>query len=255
MRTIAYTRVSTERQTEGNGIEQQRNAIAAWAAATGCTINDWASDAETGMSVDREEIQRLLTAAKAKDFQRLVVDRLDRLGRTVLVIEGLFQEFRAAGVDVLCVNHAIESTPSGSMIRHVMSAVAEYQRSEWLARMKTCKRVAVARKGTYGGGGCPYGYMAVGDGKLVIDERTADLVRRCFALKAQGLSLSGVTRALDSEGFKTRKGTALSVMQISRIIKRKDVYAGMSPVQHVQLEAGVTAQQPEIITRTHGNTT
>ncbi len=247
MTTVAYIRVSTERQTEGNGLEQQHNTIAAWAAAKDIKIDAWAKDAETGMSVDREEIQRLLTLAQAGSLKRLIVDRLDRLGRKLVVIEALYEGFTDAGVEVLCVNHALANDPSGSMVRHIMSAVAEYQRSEWLARMKTCRRVSVAKRGTYGGGGIPYGYLSAGDGRLVIDPSTADLVRRCFALKAAGLSLHGIAAALDGEGFRTKKGTRLHPQQISRILARKDVYAGKSTIQKVTLETGVKAQQPEVI--------
>ena len=50
---IAYTRVSTaEQATSGLGLEAQREAISAFAAAEGFKIAAWYSDAETGKGSD-----------------------------------------------------------------------------------------------------------------------------------------------------------------------------------------------------------
>ncbi len=247
MTCIAYIRVSTERQADGNGLEQQRRSICMYAAAAGLHIDEWIEDDESGTTEDREGIQKLL--ARSEAFT-LVFDRVDRLGRTVLVSESLFAKFAARGVRVLCVAQELDDTkPSGRMIRQMMGVVAEFQRSEMLLRLSQSKRAAKAKRGTYGGGNVPYGFSAVGGGQLAADPCTVRLVRRTHEIAAQqrDASYRAIAECLTAEGFRTRKGTELSAMQVSRILKRKAVYAGQQNVGNVPLDQGVLPRHERII--------
>lgn len=246
MKTIAYMRVSTERQTEGNGVDQQRASIMAWTLMSGGTIDEWAEESESGMLLEREKIQSLLERARAGEFQRLVIDRVDRLGRDVIVFETLYRGFIAAGIEVISVNERLDNTPQGAFTRLLFSGLAQLQRAEWLGRMKTCKSNAVARSGGFGGGSL-YGYKSVGNGRLEEDPKTAALVRRVFELSDRGFGLKKIATELDHEGFRTMKGTRLQAVQVSRILARRAVYQGTATVQHVALQAGVKPQQPELI--------
>lgn len=247
MRTVGYLRVSTERQTDGAGLDQQKASITAWAEASGVVIDEWASDSETGMVVEREEIQRILGAARLGAVRRLVVDRMDRLGRKLVVIEALYEDFTKAGVEICCVQQPLGAGHNGAMVRQINAAVAQYQRAELLSHMRKCKIQTIARKGTYGGGGAPYGYVSLGNGRLGVDPRGAELVVRAFHHRACGLSLTSIVTALDAEGFRTKKGTRLHPMQVSRILAREDVYRGLKPVHNVTLEDGVKPQHPGVL--------
>lgn len=236
--TIAYLRVSTEAQTEGNGLEQQRRSICAFAAATGLTIDEWVTDDESGTTEDREGIRQLL--AETRPFT-LVFDRIDRLGRTLLVAESLFAKFVARGVRLLCVAQKLDDSPIGRMTRQMMGVVADYQRSEMLVRLSQCKRAAKAHRGTYGGGTVAYGFRSVGGGKLAVSAGDAAMVRRCYELASEPAttSLRSIATRLANEGFHTRKGTVIQPMQIKRILDRKDVYEGKRNVGNIPLDVGV----------------
>lgn len=236
-KTVAYLRVSTEAQTEGNGLEQQRRSICAFAAATGLTIDEWVTDDESGTTEDREGIQALL--ARNGSFT-LVFDRIDRLGRTLLVSESLFGKFANRGVRMVCVAQHLDDSPVGRLTRQIMGAFAEYQRSEMLSRLAAAKRAAKAHRGTYGGGTVPYGFRAVGSGKLAASADDARMVRRCYALaEGQTTSLRAIAARLEAEGFRTRKGTVIAAAQVKRILDRKEVYVGDKNVGNVPLDAGV----------------
>lgn len=245
-KTIAYTRVSTERQTEGNGVDQQRASIMAWAMVTPATIDEWCDESESGMLLEREKIQGLLERARRGEFSRLVIDRVDRLGRDLIVFETLYRAFTAAGIEVVAVKEKLDNSPHGNFTRLIFAGLAQLQRAEWLGRMKTCKSNAVTRSGKFGGG-IPYGYRSVGDGKLEVDPKTASLVRRVFELSAAGLGLKRIASELDSEGYRTLKGTRLTGVQVGRILARRAVYDGSAPIQHVALQPGVKPLQPELI--------
>jgi site-specific DNA recombinase len=246
MKTVAYIRVSTERQgEEGNGLEQQRRSICAYAAATGVTIDEWVADEATGTTEDREGIQGILSRS---DVSKVVIDRVDRLGRTLLVSEALFGALRARGVHVVAVQAQIDDpSPAGVMVRQMMAMIAEYQRAEMLARLAQCKKAAKAKKGTYGGGAVAYGYVSVGGGKLAVDVATRDLVLRAHQLRGTGLSYRQVTEQLTKEGFRTRKGTELHPYQVERICKRTAVYTAQANFGSVPLDVGVFPQHPAIL--------
>lgn len=236
MKTVAYIRVSTEAQTEGNGLEQQRRSICAFAAASGMSIDEWVTDDESGTTEDREGVRQLL--CRPEPFC-LVFDRIDRLGRTLLVAESLFAKFSARGVRMVCVAQSLDEGPVGILTRQIMGAFAEFQRTELLARLAQCKRAAKAKQGKYGGGAVAYGFRPVGNGKLGLDSCTVTLVRRCHELASRGTSIRSIASSLEAEGFTTRKGTIIQATQVKRILDRKEVYQGTKNVGNVPLDAGV----------------
>lgn len=247
-KTIAYCRVSTDKQMDGAGIDQQRNSIMAYAAVHGITIDEWAIEHETGTTEDREIIQRVLAECKAQKVQAVIVDRVDRLGRTLLTCERLHEDFRNAAVEVIFTNANCDTSATGVLLRQIMGALAQYDRTSWLSRMSQCRKSAVARKGTSAGGRTVYGYVSIGDGRLAVDCATVGIVQRAFELADLGhLSLTEITRQLNGEGFRSRKGTALFPQQVKRILSRRKVYEGKAVLHNVQLEAGVKPSQPEII--------
>jgi len=246
MTAIAYLRVSTEAQTEGNGLDQQRRSICAFAAATGLTIDEWVIDDESGTTEERDGIQLLLAR---QDVGTLVFDRIDRLGRTLMVSESLFGKFAARNVRLVCVAQHLDDSPVGRLTRQIMGAFAEYQRSEMLSRLGAAKRAAKARKGTYGGGTVAYGFRSVGGGKLATSDGDAAMVRRCHELAAGSAttSLRAIAARLEAEGFRTRKGTVIAPTQVKRILDRKDVYQGRRNVGNVPLDAGVAPAHEVIL--------
>ncbi len=249
--TVAYIRVSTEKQTDGTGLEQQRAAITAWSAATGVQIDEVIAEAKSGMTDEREEVAKLLDRARNGEIERLVIDRMDRLGRLLVVSETLYTQFVEAGVQVECVAQKLGNSPMEVAMRQMAGVFAQMQRAEWLGRMKQC-RAAAARKGRYHGGlHAPLGYCAVGGGKLAVDPRTAPVVRRVFELRANGCSHREIVAQLSAEGFHTSRGTQYGPGQISKILAREAAYKAQAPAAgKQQLEAGAQPVQPALLETT-----
>jgi site-specific DNA recombinase len=249
--TIGYVRVSTSKQLDGNGPDQQRAAIIAWAMANKQgdkqPIDDWVTEDESGTKENREEILRLLELAKEGKLGRLIIDRQDRLGRRLLVCESLFQRFQEAGVEVVCTQNHFGAGIEGTLMRQIMGSFAEYQRSEWLARMRTCRKIAVTRKGRHSGGKAPLGYKSAGNGKLAEDTKTSPIVRRVFELADADLSIHAIARQLNVEGHRAA-GKEWFPMQVKRIIDRRAFYAGKAPlIEGVAYERGVKPCHPPLI--------
>lgn len=226
-KTAAYIRVSTTKQLDGTGPQQQRDSIVAYALTKGIPIDSFETDDETGTTEDRESIQLLLKQAQAGELTLLLVDRLDRLGRRLHVCEGLLAAFNQAGCEVrfASVEAANDTSGAGIMLRQMLGAMAEYQRTEWLSRMKQCSLAKSRQKGTLCGGTVPVGYR-LENGHVVPDDVESYLVKRIFRLQAEGRNLTQTARILTAEGYKTRSGTKIKPMQVSRILKLADAYRG-----------------------------
>ena len=93
---VAYYRVSTQKQgRSGLGLEAQRKAVAAFAAAEGFEIIAEFTEVETGKGSDaldrRPQLKAALKAAKQTKCE-VAVAKLDRLTRDVAFIAGLMAQ-------------------------------------------------------------------------------------------------------------------------------------------------------------------
>jgi len=246
MKTVAYMRISDKGQEAGNGIEQQRISILAWALHNNVQIDEWVSETVTGTTADREEITRLLTEASQGSLTRLVVDRLDRFARKLVVSEQLYAQFTAAGVEVVAATVKLEDSPTGNLVRQLLGSVAEFQRAEWLGRMKQAKAASIKRRGSFRGGRAATGFRSVGGGALAIDDRGADLVRLCHQLRSSGASLRNIVDVVHTRGFRTSNNTRIEVGTIHKILKREAVYRSRVPAGSPAVN--VPGAQPAILT-------
>lgn len=136
-RYVAYLRVSTEGQgRSGLGLEAQRTAVEAHAAATGGRIVSEFVEVESGRRKDRPQLAAALEACRAARAI-LVIAKLDRLARNVAFVSGLMEsgiEFVAA--DMPAVNR---------LTVHILAAVAEEEARLVSARTKAALAAAKAR--------------------------------------------------------------------------------------------------------------
>lgn len=143
-RVALYARVSTHDQT----VENQLHALRDWAAARGHTVV--AEYTDQGISGAKGRDKRPALDAMMKDatrgkFDMLAATALDRLGRNLRHLVGLFGELEALRVGVFVQNMALDtSTPIGRLTFNVMGAFAEFERE--LNRERTRMALDRARR-------------------------------------------------------------------------------------------------------------
>lgn len=230
MRVIGYLRVSTDRQAErGLGLDVQERAIRSWAKAQSHRIvaltRDEGVSGSNGLA-NREGLADALDMIREGKGQGLVVYRLDRLARDLIIQEQILAEIRRLGADVFTTS-AGESgyladdpdDPSRKLIRQVLGAVAEYERSMIALRMRSGRR-RKAERGGFAYGSPPLGYRAEG-GQLVPREDEQAALARMRQLQAEGSSIRGIARTLESEGYRTRKGARWHPTTVARALERE----------------------------------
>lgn len=124
MHTAIYTRVSSRSQDT----RSQRPDLERWAAADGTEVR-WYTDTASGATMDRPGWQRLESDLRMRQVSRVVVWRLDRLGRTAAGLCALFAELEQLGVGLVSVRDGLDlATPAGRLMAHVLASVAQYER-------------------------------------------------------------------------------------------------------------------------------
>lgn len=131
---IGYARVSTLDQNAQLQIDALR--------AAGC--EKVFIEHKTGSNRERPELNRCLEILRSDD--RLIVWRLDRLGRSLKDLVDLVTEFEKSGVGFQSLNESINTaSPTGKLIFHVFAALAEFERSLIQERTKAGLEAARAR--------------------------------------------------------------------------------------------------------------
>lgn len=228
-RITAYLRVSTDRQAEeGLGLEIQEQAIRQWATAGGYRIGLWTRDegvsGSNGLDT-REGLSEALGALKDKDVSGVVVYRLDRLARDLIVQETLLAEVRRLGGAVYSTSAAeagyLEDDPddpSRRLIRQVLGAVSEYERSMIALRLRSGRR-RKAEKGGYAYGSPAYGFEAKG-GELVPAPGEQATVDRIREMHGEGRSLREMIAVLEEEGHRPKRAKRWHPESLARIVRR-----------------------------------
>ena len=144
------------------------------------TIEDYVDVGISGAKDRRPELDRLMTDARRRRFDIVLVARFDRFARSTKHLVLALEEFNALGIDFVSLNESIDtSTPMGKMIFTVIGAVAELERS--LIRERVMMGLERARR---------QGKKLGRPQKLVDRERV-------LLLKSKGLSLREIAVQLD----------------------------------------------------------
>ena len=230
IRVVAYLRVSTDKQAEeGNGLDVQEQAIRAWARANGYRIVGWfrAEGVSGSNGLDtRVGLYDALTEITAGHAQGIVVKCLDRLARDLVLQESLLAEIKRMGAQPFTTSAGEQAyltddpdDPSRKLIRQILGAVNEYERSMITLRLRT-GRASKASKGGYAYGSPAYGQRA-DDRELVPDEAEQAGARRIQELRASGASMRGIADTLNAAGIPAKRGGTWSPMTVKRVLDRE----------------------------------
>lgn len=135
-----YMRVSG---AAGQTTESQRGDLERWVAAY-CP-NDlvvWYEDTSNDHTeMNREAWNRLHGEIQAGNVSKLVVWKLDRLGRGARKLMDLFEQFRLLGVQFISLKESLDlSTPLGVLMANILASVAQWELENISMRIKAGKR-------------------------------------------------------------------------------------------------------------------
>jgi site-specific DNA recombinase len=221
-RTVAYLRVSTDKQADkGVSLDAQRAKVAAYASLYDLDLVEVIVDAgESAKTMDRPGLQRALAMLKKGTAEALLVVKLDRLTRSVRDLGDLVERYFAPGrAALLSVGEQIDTRSAGGrLVLNVLASVSQWEREAIGERTSTAMQHKVSL-GEYTGGPVPYGSALAVDGMHLEDSAGEQAVLvEARRLRASGLSLRAVARELDAQGFKSRVGRTFGAEQIAGMV-------------------------------------
>jgi DNA invertase Pin-like site-specific DNA recombinase len=185
MFTVLYMRVSSSKQET----KSQEADLLGYKAA----VEDRGEEVRiyrekgTGTNYDRPEWQKVWAAVQAGKVQRIVVWRLDRLGRLAGATIQLLDELEAKGVAFLSIRDGFDpSTPAGRLTRNVLASVAQFETEVRSER----QRAGIDAARTANDGKCPWGGRPAG----VPNKTTAEKIGVVRQLRDQGRNIAEIAR-------------------------------------------------------------
>jgi DNA invertase Pin-like site-specific DNA recombinase len=219
----SYLRVSGKGQVEGDGFTRQQAAIAKYATSAGLElVAEFRDEGVSGTTefADREGLAELLDRIDRNGVRVVIVERADRLARDLIVSELILSEFRRRGVQVIAAEGGVDLTaqtdPTSTLIRQVLGAVSEFEKSCIVAKLKAARDRGSKAAGRRVEGRKPYGFHPA---ELAAIERIRQLHRKPRG--GERLSFASIAATLNSEGIATRTGKPWHGEVVRRIVQRR----------------------------------
>src|SRR5436190_12483015 len=178
MHTAIYVRVSTG----GQRTDSQEQELRRYCRQRGWKNPVLHADKISGARTSRPELNRLLQDIRGGRVRRLVIYKLDRLGRSLTHLALILDEINRLKVPLIASSQGIdtsEENPAGKLQLGVLMAVAEFERG--IIRERVNAGIAAARER-----GQTFGRPAT------LHKRAASVL----TLKKKGLGIRAIAREL-----------------------------------------------------------
>lgn len=131
-----YARVSSDQQT--TGLEAQVRALRGYCALNSIAETELFTDEnQSGAKSSRPALDRMMSAIKNNEVDKVIVYSLSRLGRSTTHLLKCMEEMNKFGVKFISLSERLETeTPAGRMIFTVLAAVAQLERELISERVK-----------------------------------------------------------------------------------------------------------------------
>ncbi|SRR6266852_1214650 len=214
-KAFAYLRVSSEGQIEGDGLTRQRKAIEAFAKKNGFKIVQWFEErgvSGTIESAERPAFGEMMVALLSNGTRTVIIEKLDRIARSVAVQENTINEFQRKGFELVSVSEPdlCSDDPSRVAMRQMLGVFAQLDRANIVLKLRAARQRKKAATGRCEGR-LPYGSH----------EGEHEVLTRMKEMQASGSNWERIAATLNSEGVKTRSSGKWYPATIRRIVLGK----------------------------------
>lgn len=234
-RALAYVRISSVRQIDGESPETQRSTIQKYADNNNMEVVDWFEDeAKSGKNADRAELQNLLTRAieQRGKIDHVIVYKMNRASRDIdSYIMGFRYKLTSIGITVRSATEQFDDSAMGHFME-IMHVMVGQMDNENKRDFTVDNMTSLAMQG-YWQHPPLIGYSVfktlneVGKPRPTLKpNNSAPLVKNVLERFSEGdISKAELTRYAADIGLRSRYGKKLSEDSINRLIK-SPTYAG-----------------------------
>ena len=232
MRVTFYARVSTEKDEQIHSLKSQVQYYSDFIKGNSQWeyVEGYIDEGLSGTSVaKREQFLRMVDDAKLNKFDFIVTKEISRFSRNTMDSIKYTQDLLAEGVGVLFQSDNINTLYPDSELRlTIMASIAQDEVRKISERVKFGFKRSI-EKGVVLGNNKIWGYTK-DNGKLVIVEEEAELVRQVFELYVnENVGIRTIANILSERGYKNGNGNDFSFSTIKGILsnpKYKGYYCG-----------------------------
>jgi site-specific DNA recombinase len=211
---VAYLRVSSSGQVDGNGLERQDKAIKAYARKNRVEVLEvYREEGVSGTIQDRPTLTRLMVEIIQAGRPKLIlVESADRLGRDLLVSLLILEECRKHGIRVVACDSGMDLTdnkdPMVEAMATVQAAFAQLDKKRLVAKLKGAREAKKAQ-GFRVDGRKPYGHRDEEKGGLALIQ----------SLAKTGATFQAIADQLNEKGIPTRQGKPWLRGSVASVLK------------------------------------
>lgn len=203
LKACAYVRVSTEHTGQMNSLKNQSEYYEKLLNKNpfyeNCGI--FSDTGISGAKENRPGFNTMMEKARAGELDLIMTKTISRFARNTVLLLKYVRELKEVGVAIIFEEQKINTLSSeGELMLTVLGAIAEEERKSVSSNVK----IAIRSKYKLGGSRMAtnnlLGYDKDTDGKIIIDETQAKIVRKIFRLYLSGVLPEHIAEQLNSEG-------------------------------------------------------
>jgi len=214
-KAYGYIRVSGKSQIDGDGFVRQEKAIKDYAKVNGFEIvRIYQENGVSGTLRDRPALTNLILDLEENGhgIKTVIIERIDRLARDLMIQENILYDLNKNDVSVLSATDGdlLEDDPTRKLVRQVLGAIAEYDKTMLVIKLKAARDRKKALTGK-----C--------EGRKSYQESDPELLKAIKVLRRKPrnrkkLSLKKTVEALNEQGFESSTGEVISLGILKQII-------------------------------------
>ncbi len=232
LRVTYYARVSSESDEQLNSLsnqiayyENKIKQVSCWTFVPG-----YIDEGISGMSTKkREDFNRMISDAEQDMFDLIITKEISRFARNTVDSISFTRQLQRCGVGVFFENDGINTLDEDAELRlAIMSSIAQEELRKLSARVQFGHKQAI-KDGVVLGNSRIFGYTK-NNGKLVIDEKQAEMVKELFELYATDeYSMKQIEVIFWDKGYRNLNGKKIAHSTMANMIanaKYKGYYVG-----------------------------
>lgn len=215
LRIGAYIRVSTEEQADNpeGSIRNQEMRLRETVKLRNMEGNFgkiekvFIDRAKSGKDTNRPELQKLLLAIRRKEIDLVLVSELSRLSRSIKDFSEMWELMKLHGCNFMSLRENFDTTTAaGEMVLYTVANIAQFERRQCAERVRA-NFVSRASRGLSNGGQVPMGYLLDPEkpGNMIVDPKTAAMVRKAFEVFLEKQTLTRTAAWLNENGYRVKR--------------------------------------------------
>lgn len=206
LRVAAYARVSSDSTDQLNSFVAQTNYYLSLISSNENwkLVDIYADEGITGTSANkRGEFQRMLSDCRKGLIDRILVKSISRFARNTKECLEIARELRNIGVTICFEEQRIDTAKmDGEFMTALHASIAQTESESISANMRWSYKHRM-QSGTFLPSSAAFGY-AIKEGKIVVDEYRAGIVRRMYMDYLAGASMEDIRNWLNRENVPGR---------------------------------------------------